>query len=92
MHGNTGSGNNNNRPKYKPVGLLYGKDHLIIKVSFHPTGAYRLPGIQMQQTINSGLNAAAFLGSEVTKVLHQLQQTSSYDCMIELVLRFYKKN
>ena len=45
----------------------------------------------MQQTVNSGLNAAAFLGSKVTKVLHQLQQTASYDRMIELVSVFLQE-
>lgn len=32
MHGNTVPATVITGPKYKPVGLLYGKDHLMIKV------------------------------------------------------------
>ena len=45
-------------PKYKPSGLLFGQNHLMIKVLFHPTGSYRLLGIDMQKTVNSGVDAA----------------------------------
>ncbi|MFT3946363.1 MAG: hypothetical protein QM763_05250 [Agriterribacter sp.] len=38
-------------PKFKPVGLKFGNDHLMIKVAFHPTGTYRLLGADMQQTV-----------------------------------------
>ncbi len=75
-------------PKYKPVGLLFGRDHLMIKVIFHPTGTYRLLGIQMQQVVNTGLDATDIWGSDVKEILKKLQHTSSYDDMIEMVLSF----
>src|SRR6478735_3716144 len=38
-------------PKYKPVGLMFGKNHLMVKVVFQPTGTYRLLGIDMKKTV-----------------------------------------
>jgi len=75
-------------PKYKPVGLMFGDDHLMIKVAFHPTGTYRLLGINMQQTVNNGLDASSFWGEEVLFVLNQLRLCSSYDLMIAYVCSF----
>jgi AraC-like DNA-binding protein len=75
-------------PKYKTAGLLFGKDHLMIKVAFHPTGTYRLLGINMRETVNNGLNAVDFWGNDVNEVVKELQQTSSYDLMIATVCRF----
>ncbi|MBS1751084.1 MAG: AraC family transcriptional regulator [Bacteroidetes bacterium] len=78
-------------PKYKPVGLLYGTNHLMIKVAFHPTGTYRLLGIPMQQTVNAGLNATEFWGNDVRNILHELQKPISYDEMIATVIDFLEK-
>ena len=75
-------------PKLKPVGLLFGRDHLMIKVAFSPTGMYRLLGIDMQQTVNKGLDATGFWGSEVTDIVGQLTKISAYDSMIEIVSAF----
>jgi AraC-like DNA-binding protein len=75
-------------PKYKPSGLIYGEDHLMIKVAFHPTGTYRLLGINMQQSVNTGLDATAFWGEDVLLVLTQLRQALSYDLMVETVCTF----
>jgi hypothetical protein len=41
----------------------------MIKCAFHPTGTYRLLGIDMQQTANTGLDAKIFWGDEVIEVL-----------------------
>lgn len=78
-------------PKYKTAGLLFGKNHLMIKVAFHPTGTYRLLGIPMQQTVNTGLNAAEFWGNDVNEIVEQLRQSSSYDMMIEMICRFIEQ-
>ncbi len=78
-------------PNYKPSGLLFGKNHLMIKAAFHPTGTYRLLGINMQQTVNTGIDATKFWGDEVHTILQQLRDTSSYDRMIEIVSTFIEK-
>ncbi|MCW3117068.1 MAG: hypothetical protein JWM28_1150 [Chitinophagaceae bacterium] len=78
-------------PKTKPVGLLFGKDHLMIKVAFHPTGTYRLLGINMQKTVNSGLDAKECWGDEVIDIVKELQESASYDLMIHLVFAFIEK-
>ncbi len=78
-------------PKYKPVGLLFGRDHLMVKVSFHPTGTYRLLGINMEQTVNSGLDATTFWGEEAIQMLAQLKKAGSYDEIIRLVIGFIEK-
>jgi AraC-like DNA-binding protein len=78
-------------PKYKTAGLLFGKDHLMIKIAFHPTGTYRLLGINMQQTVNSGIDATEFWGDYVNKILNQLKQCTSYDSMIEIVWEFIEQ-
>lgn len=75
-------------PKYKPIGLLFGQNHLMIKCTFHPTGTYRLLGLQMKETVNNGLDAANYWGNEVNKVLQQLREASSYDSMIDIVALF----
>lgn len=36
-------------PKNKPVGLRFGRDYLMLKVSFHPTGLYRLLKMPIQK-------------------------------------------
>lgn len=78
-------------PKNKPVGLLFGKDHLMLKVDFQPTGTYRLLGINMEELVNKGLDATTIWGNEITDVLEQLRNTSSYDAMIETVSNFLEK-
>ncbi|HRP55950.1 AraC family transcriptional regulator [Agriterribacter sp.] len=78
-------------PKYKPVGLLFGKDHLMVKVAFYPTGTWRLLGIPMQQTVNNGIDAATIWGSELNNLLEQLTSVSSYDAMVEIVISFLEK-
>lgn len=75
-------------PKFRPSGLIFGEDHMMIKVAFHPTGTYRLLGIDMQQTVNTGLDASLFWGDEVNAVLEQIRQSASYDAMIDIVCSF----
>ncbi len=75
-------------PKNKPVGLKFGKNYLMIKVSFHPTGLYRLLQIPMQKLVNIGLDASIFFPQEITKINDQLIQTNSYENMIEIVSGF----
>lgn len=75
-------------PKYRPSGLVFGEDHLMIKIAFHPTGTYRMLGIDMQQTVNTGLDATMFWGDEVIEVLEQIRRAASYDEMIDTVCTF----
>ncbi|MBU0695793.1 MAG: helix-turn-helix domain-containing protein [Bacteroidetes bacterium] len=75
-------------PKNKPIGLKFGKDYLMIKVTFHPTGLYRLLGIPMQKTVNTGLDATTFFSHEIKMEHDKLVQSSSYDTMIEIVSSF----
>jgi AraC-like DNA-binding protein len=75
-------------PKYKPVGLLFGKDHLMIKCAFYPTGTYRLLGIDMQRTVNTGVNATEFWGNEADEIAKQLHTAPSYDAMIDIIDSF----
>jgi len=78
-------------PKYVPVGLLFGKDHLMIKIAFHPTGTYRLLGINMQKAVNTGIDATEFWGKEVNVLLEQLRRAASYDSMITMVSSFIEQ-
>ncbi len=75
-------------PRYKTAGLMFGKDHLMLKVAFHPTGTYRLLGIPMQQTVNMGLDATEIWGDEVRDILRELKAAPSYDAMIAIVWAF----
>ena len=47
-------------PKDRPVGLAFGNNHLMIKLAFYPTALYRLTCMDMQQTVNMGLDASLF--------------------------------
>jgi AraC-like DNA-binding protein len=78
-------------PKTKPVGILYGKDYLMIKIAFHPTALFRLLGTPMRPLVNKGLNAEDFFGREATTVFHALRATSSYDEMVVIVTDFLKR-
>ena len=78
-------------PKNKPVGLKFGKDYLMIKVAFHPTGLYRLLRMPMQKTVNTGLDAVEFWGDEVNRVNEKLGKIRSYDGMIAIVSDFLGK-
>jgi AraC-like DNA-binding protein len=78
-------------PKYKTAGLLFGRNHLMVKVAFHPTGTYRLLGINMQQTVNNGLNATAFWGNDVIEIVEELKKCTSYDSMIGIVCGFIEQ-
>gem|GEM_PF-618618 len=78
-------------PKFKPVGLLFGDDHLMIKVLFHPTGTFRLLNLDMEATVNNGLDARPFWGDEVVVILTQLRACSSYDTMASMVFEFLEK-
>lgn len=75
-------------PKNKPVGLKFGRDYLMLKVSFCPTGLYRLLKIPMQKTVNWGFNAADFFPDEIELVNDRLRLSSSYDEMIKMVSDF----
>lgn len=78
-------------PKFKPVGLLFGKDHLMVKVCFHPTGTYRLLGIEMTKTVNQGLDAMTFWGNEVNDLLKDLKSSTSPDTMAAMVYSFIER-
>jgi AraC-like DNA-binding protein len=78
-------------PKNKPIGLKFGADYLMLKVSFHPTGLYRLLRIPMKKTVNNGLDATLFFTKEIKAVNDKLIQSTSYDDMIEIVSAFIDK-
>lgn len=78
-------------PKTKPIGLLYNKDYLMIKVAFQPTGTYRLLNISMKQTVNNGIDATCFWGKEISEVLHALQNMNDYNEMIYAVTKFLEE-
>jgi AraC-like DNA-binding protein len=77
-------------PKCKPVGLIFGKDHLMVKVAFSPTGLYRLLGIDMRQTINKGMDATSLWGNEAKAALDELRLCKSYEEMMHIVCAFLK--
>jgi AraC-like DNA-binding protein len=75
-------------PKNKPVGLLFGENHLMIKVAFHPTGMYRLCGLDMKETVNKGIDATQVWGNKVNDLLEQLRKISAYEEQIKIVAAF----
>ncbi|MBL0745551.1 helix-turn-helix domain-containing protein [Chryseolinea lacunae] len=75
-------------PKNKPVGLMFGKDHLMVKVIFHPTGTYRLLGLNMTETVNNGLDATRFWGDALNDILQQLRKADSHDHMVDIISTF----
>jgi AraC-like DNA-binding protein len=78
-------------PKYKTAGLLFGRNHLMLKVAFHPTGTFRLLGLQMQQTVNMGLDATQLWGDAINDILTKLREASSYDLMVSIVSDFLEQ-
>jgi AraC-like DNA-binding protein len=75
-------------PKNKPIGLKFGKDYLMLKVAFQPTGLYRILHIPMQKTVNTGLDAGDFFGKDILDINIALGNAGSYDEMIEIVSSF----
>jgi len=79
-------------PKSKPVGLMFGKDHLMVKVEFQPTAIFRLFGFNMKGAVNKGLEAGSIVGSEINTVQSALRRVNDYDEMAQIVSGFlYKK-
>jgi AraC-like DNA-binding protein len=78
-------------PKFKPVGLLFRRNHLMVKVCFHPTGTYRLLGIEMTTTVNQGLDATIFWGDDVKDVLRELKTASTPNAMASMVYAFIER-
>jgi len=63
----------------------------MIKVAFHPTGTYRLLGIDMQQTVNAGVDAVTIWGTEVNNLLIELKDLATskqYDNIFNKVVSF----
>tara|TARA_R110002167_G_scaffold35615_5_gene113663 strand:- start:2449 stop:3273 length:825 start_codon:yes stop_codon:yes gene_type:complete len=75
-------------PKNRPVGLIFGKDHLMIKIAFYPTGTYRLCGTNMKATVNAGIDAFEIWHEDINDVLAKLRQLVSYDEMIVTISDF----
>jgi AraC-like DNA-binding protein len=78
-------------PKTIPVGLKFGKDYLMIKVAFYPTGLYRLLKIPMRQTANTGLDAEKFWGTDIKLIIDLLRNASTYDEMTDITCEFLLK-
>ncbi|MEJ7644931.1 MAG: AraC family transcriptional regulator [Chryseolinea sp.] len=79
-------------PKTKPVGLMFGKDHLMIKVEFQPTGIHRLFGFNMKAVVDKGLEASTIVGDEIEGVLGKLRRVTAYEEMAEIASAFmYEK-
>ncbi|MBI1342734.1 MAG: helix-turn-helix domain-containing protein [Terrimonas sp.] len=74
-------------PKYIPVGLKFGKDHLMVKVAFHPTGTYRLLGANMEQTVNKGIDAREFWGDDLNDLLEKIKMIP-FDQVADLIMGF----
>ena len=75
-------------PKDTPVGLRFGKDYLMIKLAFQPTGLYRMLKKPMQTFVNIGLNANDFFTNEIELVTKKLGLAVSYEAMIKIVSDF----
>jgi AraC-like DNA-binding protein len=75
-------------PKYKPVGLLFGQNHLMVKVVFHPTALFRIVAADMQPTVNAGLSAAQFFDPQADYVSEQLRKLNDYQAMARMVIDF----
>jgi AraC-like DNA-binding protein len=79
-------------PKNKPACLTFGKDYLMLKVSFHPTGLYRLLKIPMKKTVNTGLNAIDFFPDDIEHITSILGVSNSHDQMIKTVSDFLDRH
>lgn len=74
-------------PKVRPVKLKFGRDYLMIKVQFYPTGLYRLLGKPMQPLINIGMDAREYL-DDLDPLYEKLQTESSYDLMVQYISEY----
>ncbi|MCB0654937.1 MAG: AraC family transcriptional regulator [Saprospiraceae bacterium] len=74
-------------PKVQPVMLRFGKDYLMIKVQFYPTGLFRLLGIPMQKLINNGLDAREYL-PDIEKLNAYLRTEIQYETMIAAITHY----
>ena len=75
-------------PKSKPVGLRFGRDHLMIKAGFHPTGTFRLFKIDMQLLVNAGMDAVLLWGRHLEELLAQVRNEPDYDAIARMVFTF----
>ena len=78
-------------PKYKPVGLLFGQDHLMLEISFQPTGTYRFLGIEMPPLTNKGIDAISIWGDEIQDLYLSMKGAKGYDQVISMAIDFLEK-
>ncbi len=65
-----------------------GKDHLMVYVGFKPGGLYRLLGIPMNKLINEPTDGKDLYGNEISLILEQLNEATSWTGIIKVVEEF----
>ncbi|TWI80436.1 helix-turn-helix protein [Lacibacter cauensis] len=76
-------------PQLTRVNLEMGKNHLMLCVSFHPGGLFRLLGIPMKHFFDEDVDAALlFSDAEISSINQQLKEANSWQHMKNIVELF----
>jgi AraC-like DNA-binding protein len=78
-------------PQVSPVSLRLHREHLAIRVGFHPAGLYRLLGIPLHELVNKSYDATHFFGPAISSLVTQLQHCTEFDEMVALLETFLIK-
>lgn len=75
-------------PQLTRVNLNLNKKHLMVCVSFHPGGLYRLLGIPMTEIFDNDFETSLLLDGEINLINEQLKAAISWSQMNEIVQSF----
>ena len=72
------------------INVIMGYDHMVLKVGFNPGGLFRLFGIPMKEfgQDEEFNETAIWVDSEIQFIIEQLQETDSFEQMIEIVQKW----
>jgi AraC-like DNA-binding protein len=75
-------------PYVSRVDLTMGPDHLLVAAFFEPGGLHRLLGMPMTDCFDFPLDVSLLWSAEIRQVNQQLQETTHYDQMQQIVEAF----
>jgi hypothetical protein len=78
-------------PQLSRVDLTMGYNMLVIIVTFHPGGMYRLLGIPMQEMMTRAVDSTLLVGKEIEEITQQLRESTDFDKMVEIIQLYLLK-
>lgn len=73
-------------PQTSSVKLKLGHQHFVVKVSFQPSGLYRLLGIPMQELLQvEAFNAIDFFGNIIQEIIEKIVESENINSLVDQI-------